>query len=50
MWLIGLSGSGKATLGKVLANKLTNEQKRAFLLDGDEVRFFYGNDLLLAYV
>lgn len=45
MWLVGLSGSGKTTLGKALAKKLKDEHKCVVLLDGDEVRELYGNDL-----
>ena len=46
MWLIGLSGSGKTTLGKALAKKLKDQHKCLVLLDGDEVREHYGNDLM----
>lgn len=36
IWLTGLSGSGKSTIAKLLAEKL--QHRRVELLDGDEIR------------
>lgn len=38
IWLTGLPGSGKTTIGRVLEKKLIEHGKRVELLDGDEVR------------
>lgn len=45
IWIVGLSGSGKTTVGKELSNKLTKLGHKTFLLDGDEVRSGINNDL-----
>ena len=45
IWLIGISGAGKTTLGKLLKEKLIEIGKDPFLIDGDEVRNFFDNDL-----
>jgi len=44
IWITGLSGSGKTTLAKALADEL-NGCIRPVLLDGDQIRELYGNDL-----
>lgn len=46
IWLLGLSGAGKTTLGIKLAQYLKEEKKLPVaVLDGDEVRRFFDNDL-----
>ena len=45
IWIIGLSGSGKTTIGKIIYNKLRNKNKNTIFLDGDELRKIWGNDL-----
>lgn len=45
IWLMGISGSGKSTLGKMIKDKLDKAGKHSYILDGDEVRQFYDNDL-----
>ena len=44
IWLIGLSGSGKTSVGKVLYNKLSKSEPFVFL-DGDQVREMWGDNL-----
>jgi len=38
LWLTGLSGSGKSTLAKAVQRRLFDEQARAVVLDGDNLR------------
>lgn len=45
IWLTGLSGSGKTTIAKKIYAKLKPETPNLVLLDGDEVRKMFGNDL-----
>ncbi|MFA5879146.1 MAG: adenylyl-sulfate kinase [Candidatus Margulisiibacteriota bacterium] len=47
IWLIGMSGSGKTTVGKELHNKLKekNNNEPWLFIDGDIVREILGNDL-----
>jgi len=45
VWLIGISGAGKTTLGRKLKEYYDQNNKRSFILDGDIVREFYNNDL-----
>ena len=45
IWFIGLSGSGKTTLGNKLFNYRHSHGLQSFLIDGDQVRDFYDNDL-----
>jgi adenylylsulfate kinase len=47
IWLTGLSGSGKSTLAHAVEEKLFNKDCRAFVLDGDNVR--YGLSLNLGF-
>lgn len=44
-WLTGLPGSGKSTIGALLAEELRNRGKEVELLDGDEVRKNLSPDL-----
>ena len=45
IWIIGLSGSGKTTLSNLLASSLRTEGKKVVLLDGDEIRDVFKNDV-----
>jgi len=45
VWLIGISGAGKTTLGNKVKNYYDNKKISSFILDGDLVRDFYDNDL-----
>lgn len=38
VWLTGLSGSGKTTIGRLVRDELSSDGTRVELLDGDEVR------------
>ena len=44
-WITGLSGAGKTTLSKFLAEYLRNSGKPTVLLDGDELRSVFGYNL-----
>ena len=42
IWLVGLSGSGKTTIGKELYKNINkNKNKSTIILDGDEIRKFF---------
>ncbi|MFZ7114221.1 MAG: adenylyl-sulfate kinase [Bacteroidota bacterium] len=45
IWLTGLSGSGKTTIGRELEKKLNRAGFHAFLLDGDSLRAGLNKDL-----
>lgn len=45
VWLIGISGAGKTTLGNKLHDFYKSKQIPSFILDGDLVRNFFDNDL-----
>lgn len=45
VWLIGISGAGKTTLGNKLKEYYDSNNINSFILDGDLVRDFYDNDL-----
>ena len=45
MWLTGLSGSGKSTIARELERKLFLLGKRAYVLDGDNIRSGLNSDL-----
>lgn len=45
IWLIGLSGAGKSTIGKLLYQRMKLEKPNTIFLDGDEIRKAMGNDL-----
>ena len=45
IWIIGLSGSGKTTLGKYLCAEIRKKGKAVVMLDGDEIRDLFANDL-----
>lgn len=44
IWLIGLSGSGKSTIGRHLVNHWQKIEKNTVIVDGDEVREIFKND------
>ena len=44
-WFTGLSGSGKSTLARALEQKLFNQGKQVFVIDGDNVRHDLNGDL-----
>lgn len=45
IWLIGLAGSGKTTIGKELAALMRRRKRSVVVLDGDAFRAVCGNDL-----
>jgi adenylylsulfate kinase len=45
LWLIGLSGAGKSTIGDALIERLTVEGVKAARLDGDDLRTGLNADL-----
>lgn len=44
-WMTGLSGSGKSTLANAFQERLFNEGKQVFVLDGDNIRGGLNADL-----
>ena len=49
VWLIGISGAGKTTLGGRLEEYLKSRNKKCYLIDGDVIRKFFDNDLGYTY-
>ena len=49
IWLLGLSGSGKTTLGRKLQSYLEEISIPHYMIDGDDARSFFENDLGDAY-
>jgi len=45
IWIIGLAGSGKTTIGTELYIRLKQEHRNLVLIDGDTVREIMGDDL-----
>jgi cytidine diphosphoramidate kinase len=45
LWITGISGSGKTTIGKQFYKEFTKRKKNTIYLDGDEFRSLFGNDL-----
>ncbi|MGN1167601.1 MAG: adenylyl-sulfate kinase [Lachnospiraceae bacterium] len=45
IWLIGISGAGKTTIGRKLEQHFNEINKKCYLLDGDEVRDLFDRDL-----
>jgi adenylylsulfate kinase len=44
IWIIGLSGAGKTTLGRELVSQWRKIAPNCVLLDGDELRALFGHD------
>ena len=44
IWLIGLSGSGKTTVGKEVFRIWKKKSPQTIFLDGDEVRDIFSNE------
>lgn len=47
-WITGLSGAGKSTAARNLADRLRNQRRQVICLDGDELRSVYGDGLAFA--
>lgn len=45
IWIVGLSGSGKTTLSAQVVAEVRQRGRKVVLLDGDQVRELFGNDL-----
>ena len=45
IWIIGISGTGKTTIGKKLFNKIKRKHFNTVFLDGDILRNVWGDDL-----
>ena len=45
IWLIGISGAGKTTIGRRLETHFEKLGKKCYVLDGDEVRDLFDRDL-----
>ena len=45
IWLIGLSGAGKTTIGSRLVERLRESHKNTVFIDGDMIREVWGDDL-----
>ena len=45
IWVIGLAGSGKSTISKIIHNAFLKSALPTVLVDGDEIRKIFGNDL-----
>ncbi|WP_394128837.1 adenylyl-sulfate kinase [Shewanella maritima] len=44
IWLIGMSGSGKTTIGKELFQKMQATKPNTVLIDGDQIREIFKHD------
>lgn len=45
IWLLGISGAGKTTIGRKLSSYYNSIGKVHYLIDGDEIRNLFDNDL-----
>ncbi len=45
IWITGLAGSGKTTIGKEVYRRLKQQRSNVVFLDGDGFREIFGNDL-----
>jgi adenylylsulfate kinase-like enzyme len=46
IWLIGLSGAGKTTIGRLVYNQIKAKQINTVFVDGDEIRALFKHDNL----
>ena len=44
IWIIGLSGSGKSTIGKIVYEKIKKSRCNTVLVDGDKVRKMFNHN------
>ena len=44
IWLIGISGAGKTTLGNKLKEYLDSKNRESYVIDGNLIRDFFDND------
>jgi adenylylsulfate kinase len=44
IWLVGLSGAGKTTIGKMLYQSMKSTHRHTVFIDGDEVREMFRHD------
>ncbi len=47
IWLVGLSGSGKTTIGNIVYEKIKAKQANTVFVDGDEIRALFKHDNLI---
>ena len=45
IWITGISGAGKTTLGKALFKKFKKKNNSTIYLDGDQIRNIFNKDL-----
>ena len=45
IWITGISGAGKTTLGKALFSKFKKKNNSTIYLDGDQIRNIFNKDL-----
>lgn len=45
LWLLGISGAGKTTIGRKMETFLQGNDYKCYLLDGDEIRALFDYDL-----
>ena len=45
IWIIGLAGAGKTTIGREVYHRIKRQKPNVIFLDGDDVRAIMGNDL-----
>lgn len=45
IWIVGLSGAGKSTIGKHVYRQIRARAPNTFFLDGDQFRYVMGGDL-----
>ena len=43
IWILGLSGAGKSTVGRIVANQLRQNYQNLVYLDGDDLRKVWGD-------